>query len=280
MATDLTDRAEALAEVIEKADVFSLPALGVPGEAQVEAVFVVGTVTEPGSLSVTVTAAGMANSPKTLLVPVLEGQSSYTVADAVRLALNADLDISGFFNIGGVGVNVELIAKTAANNDPTMNLAVLAGTSQGILDAPASLTNKEGQAADLSKIEAILNRYKRATRWVAGAAVQVGPMKILPLTPNGRMYRVVKGGTFGLVEPFTETSYVTQDRIFDNGVILEDAGPAGIDNVYDINQVIIALLEAKLAQSLKFTSTEGLNMSKITDNIQRALEYYQVPLLG
>ena len=55
----------------------------------------------PGTAIITVTAAGMNNSPKTLNVAVGDGDTAAQVALKMRTALSADPDISAFFTISG-----------------------------------------------------------------------------------------------------------------------------------------------------------------------------------
>lgn len=277
MRTDAQDRAEAIAQVIEKAEVYSLPAIAVQGERQAERAMVMGTVTQAGDVLVTVIAPGMVNSPKASTVPVQVGHNAYTVAAAVRAVLATDTDINGFFDIGGTGINVELTAKADAANEPLMNIAISNGTSEGIGDEPVSLTISEGTAGELSKVEAIVDRHKRATRWVAGLEVVVGNLKVLPMTPNGRIYTVKRGGLLGTAEPFNASYF--PETIYDGSAVLEEAG-YWIDNVYDIEGAVVAALEAKLAISSRFVKTEGVDMSAICHNIREMLTYYQRPLLG
>ncbi len=94
---------------------------GVAGVAQVETVIATSGATAAGVLKVTVTAAGMNNSPKAVSA-WLDATDSTTalVAEAVRAALSADADVSAFFTISGEGANIVLTAKIAAANDGTM----------------------------------------------------------------------------------------------------------------------------------------------------------------
>lgn len=274
--SDATDRAAALAELIEKAEVYELPALGTLGTKQSEVAQVIGTITLAGNGAVTVTANGMAGSPKTLNVAVLLADTAYQVATKIRTALLADADINGFFDIGGVGVNIQLTAKTEAANDATMNIAIANGTCTGLTNAPTSITDEEGEAEDSTKINAILDRFKRGTEWSAGLTVVQGDY-ILPLTPNGRVYRVTAGGVLGSTEPYNNTF---PDTVTDGSATLEDAGEATTGR-YDVLSAVIAAWEAKAATSSRYLGSGSANMGRLYDNCVRMITYYQnTPMLG
>lgn len=73
----------------------------VAGTAQVETATASGTANTSGYVSVTVTAAGMTGSPKTISIPVLGGESTLQWVPKVRAALAADEDISALFTVSG-----------------------------------------------------------------------------------------------------------------------------------------------------------------------------------
>jgi hypothetical protein len=74
----------------------------------------------------------MALSPIALSVPVLELDTASQVATKIRAALNANTNIADFFIVGGSAASITLTAKTAAANDPTMNLAYDNDTCAGL----------------------------------------------------------------------------------------------------------------------------------------------------
>lgn len=110
----------------------------VAGVKQIETAIIVGTIGPAGAgdASVTVTAAGMTNSPKTISVAVANDDTASDVAGKIRTALIADADIgdpdTGFFTIGGASANVVLTANAEAANDATMNLAYDNDTCTGL----------------------------------------------------------------------------------------------------------------------------------------------------
>ena len=97
-----------------------------------------------GNATVTVTAAGMTGTPRTLDVAVLDGDDASTVADKMRTALAGDTDVNTFFNVSGANDQIILTAKTAAANDPTMNIATANGTASGLTPEPTSANTQAG----------------------------------------------------------------------------------------------------------------------------------------
>lgn len=88
-----------------------------------------GAITGSGNLTVTVTAAGMTNSPKAVSVAVTNGDSASTWAGKVRTALAADVDVNAFFTVSGSTTTITIKARTARTADATMNMAIAAGTA-------------------------------------------------------------------------------------------------------------------------------------------------------
>ena len=104
-----------------------------------------GTLTA-GNARVIVTAAGMFGSPKTVIVALATNDDEDTVAGKIRAALAADTDVSAFFTVSGSLKEVVLTAKTAAANDPTMNIDIADDTSVGLTAAPTSANTTTGAA--------------------------------------------------------------------------------------------------------------------------------------
>lgn len=107
-----------------------------------------GVATGTGNASVIVTAAGMTGSPKTILVPVTDGDIASAWALKVRSALSADSAVSAMFTVGGSGATIVLTAKAPAANDATLNIDLDNGTSTGIVAAHASANTTAGVAYD------------------------------------------------------------------------------------------------------------------------------------
>lgn len=132
----------------------------VAGSAQIETATAAGTITGSGNASVTVTAAGMTGSPKTISVAVINFETAAVWANRVRLALAADADISAMFSVSGTGTSIVLTRKptviTSAGistniypaNDSTLNIALANGTCTGITTAPTSANTAAGVQTD------------------------------------------------------------------------------------------------------------------------------------
>lgn len=120
---------------------------GVAPVKQQENIYLAGSVGTSGNATVVVTANGMTNSPITLSVPVVSGDSMATVATKVNTALGQNSDITNFFTISAAnGSYVRLTAKTAAANDPTLNISIANGTCTGLTSIPTSTVDAAGNA--------------------------------------------------------------------------------------------------------------------------------------
>jgi len=128
----------------------ALTKAGVPtsGVYQVETAVIVGTITLGGNMSVTVTAAGMTGSPKTLTVAVALNDTATQVATKVRAALAADVDVMAMFSVGGTGANVALTALQSAANDATLNIAYDNDTCTGLTGDASSNNSTAGVKGD------------------------------------------------------------------------------------------------------------------------------------
>lgn len=116
----------------------TLGAAPTSGVRQVETAVIVGTITTAGNATFTVTAAGMTNSPKAVVVAVALDDTATIVATKAAAALAADADVSAFFNVSTSGANLILTAKRSAANDATMNVAYADTTSVGLTDDATS----------------------------------------------------------------------------------------------------------------------------------------------
>lgn len=126
--------------------------------AQVETATVVATITEPGSVSVTVTSALITGSPVTFMVPVADNADASAVALAIRTALNAESVITDHYTVSGATDKVILTAKVAAANDSTLNIATDTGTAVGLTPAATSANTTAGSAGTDNFLQ-ILNSF-------------------------------------------------------------------------------------------------------------------------
>lgn len=117
------------------------------GILQEETATAAGTITGDGNAEVIVTAAGMANSPKTVSVAVLNGDTATVWAGKVRVALAADPDVSAFFSVRGFGTSIQLKTLAPAANDSTMNISLDNDTCTGITTAATSSNTLAGREA-------------------------------------------------------------------------------------------------------------------------------------
>lgn len=146
--TSTVEGVKAIKEVIE----ITLPAQTHTPTAQVETVAVTAGSDKSATLVVRVTAAGMTNSPKDVDVAVTaDDDTAAEVAAKVRTALEADEDVSDFFDVGGSSANIVLTALTPAANDSSMAIALQSADTSSVTFG-ASGNTTAGVAYDTVKI--------------------------------------------------------------------------------------------------------------------------------
>ena len=112
---------------------------------QVEtAVCTTGAVTAAGTITVTVTAAGMTGSPKAVALEVEQDDTVDEVAGKVRVALAADVNVGAFFTVSGTGANVILSTVTPAATDATLAIAVVDTDTTGVVFSASTDTSESG----------------------------------------------------------------------------------------------------------------------------------------
>ena len=128
---------------------------GVPtsGVAQQITATVVGTITQSGNATFTLTAAGMTGSPLAISVAVLNLDTAAIVATKARTTLAANAVIAAFFTVGGTGDDVLLTRKRSAANDATMNLAYTNDTCTGLTPDATSTATTAGTKGDFVGLE-------------------------------------------------------------------------------------------------------------------------------
>ena len=114
------------------------------GAKQVETATIVGTITEDGTATVTVTSAHYA-ADKVMHVGVGLGDDAAAVAGKIRSYIAPIL--ADHFTVSGAGADVVLTTKVADANDATLNIAYTNGTCKG-LTPDASSTDTTAGAAD------------------------------------------------------------------------------------------------------------------------------------
>ncbi len=141
---------------------------GVASVLQQETATIAGTVSGSGNATITVTAAGMTNSPKAVSVAVLNLDTASVVGGKVRTALAADVNVNAFFTVSGTGADVILTSRVAAANDATMNIASANGTSSGLTTVATSANTTGG----------VLGVLQQETATLAGTVTASGDAKI------------------------------------------------------------------------------------------------------
>jgi hypothetical protein len=111
--------------------------LGVKPTATVTAT---GAVTGSGNMTVTVTAAGLAGSPLTLNVAVVNGDTTATWAGKVRAALAGNGAITALFAVTGHLSSIQLEHLNPQANDATLSIALASGTATGITSTSSTIT--------------------------------------------------------------------------------------------------------------------------------------------
>lgn len=120
--------------------------------AQIETATIVGTITTAGNVSVTITAAGMTGSPKTIAVAVALSDTAALIAGKIRTALAADTDVTAKYTVSGATDKVILTAIAPDVNDATLNIAIADGTSVGVTAAPSSANTTAGVPYDIVSV--------------------------------------------------------------------------------------------------------------------------------
>ncbi len=117
------------------------------GTAQVETATAAGTAAADGNVAVTVTGAGIAGSPVTLDVPILNNETPAAWAAKVRTALAATPAINTLYEVGGINEQITLTRLSGAASDATLNIALANGDPDpGITPAPTSANTTAGIA--------------------------------------------------------------------------------------------------------------------------------------
>jgi hypothetical protein len=121
------------AKAFKTVDQVDLPAQTHTPALQQETITVTHGCDQNGTLVITVTAAGMTNSPKAVNVDVTADDNTVNeVATKIRAALAADTDVSAFFTVGGADAAVLLTAKAYTANDATMEIAMTDAPATGV----------------------------------------------------------------------------------------------------------------------------------------------------
>jgi len=102
------------------------------GSDQEETIQATGDPTADGDITMTITAAGMPNSPKAVVIGILDADDAAGVAVKVGAAFTSDADVSGFFDIDVSVAVISLIVKATAANDATMDIGFVDTDTTGV----------------------------------------------------------------------------------------------------------------------------------------------------
>lgn len=112
---------------------------------QVETAVALGTMTEGGTMEVTITGSAIAGSPVVIPVDVEAFQDAAQWAESVRQSIGDNAAVTAAYTVGGGGANIVLTQRNRSGNDPTLNIAMAPGTAFGPgLPAPVSLNTVAG----------------------------------------------------------------------------------------------------------------------------------------
>ena len=123
------------------------------GVAQVESTPIVGTITQAGTATFTITAANLTGSPLAVDVDVALNDTPTLVAAKAAAKLNTVAAISAVFVASSVTDTLKLTAVQSLANDATLNIAYTNGTCTGLTPDASSDNTTSGVLADFRGIE-------------------------------------------------------------------------------------------------------------------------------
>ena len=146
----LQDNIDEVQDDLDTWDVLTLtaePVQGVAGLAQVDTQTVVGTIATAGTVTLTVTAAGMTGSPLTLTFDADAGDVASVTAAKAAAKLAATAAVVALFDVDNIGPDFALTANANRANDGTLNIAITNGTATGLTPDATSTNTVAGIAA-------------------------------------------------------------------------------------------------------------------------------------
>lgn len=150
-----------------------------------------------GNLSVTVTTA-LLQSPEVVSVAVVRGDTASQWAEKVRAALTANENISEYFTVGGTTTAISLTTKSKAANDTTLNIAIAAGTANGITPVVSSADTHTGYLGTGAQVVEVIGidasyRERKLTVYLNGTTGVAMTVALLHINSM----RVIKAGSGG-----------------------------------------------------------------------------------
>lgn len=145
---------------------------------------------------------------------------------------------------------------------------------EAALEKLETLAQPDVEPTISNELEEILDRHKRASRWVTATALVYGDI-ILPTVRNGHVYRVITAGT-----TTTEPTWPTTDEsTVTVGAEFEEAG-TDYENVYDLRGALRECWELKMAKASEFISSQDSGSEQmIYEQCMRMAERYKTPMV-
>lgn len=117
------------------------------GEVQIETATTVGAITGTGDAHVTVTCTGMAGTPMTLHVPVVNLDTNAVATEKMRAYMLSTPAITALFWVTGTGADIVLTRKIPIATIANLNIATDNGTCTGLTPVANSVDTHAGEAA-------------------------------------------------------------------------------------------------------------------------------------
>ncbi len=124
----------------------AVPSNGTAGRKQITTQTVIGTVATGGSMTLTVTNAGLTGSPLAISFNVDAGDIPSAVAAKAVAALSGNAAVAARFEADNIGADFALTRLVEAANDGTLNLAIANGTATGVTPDGTSTATQTGIA--------------------------------------------------------------------------------------------------------------------------------------
>jgi hypothetical protein len=135
------------------------PVNGTTGRKQITTQTVIGTVATGGSMTLTVTAAGLTGSPLAISFNVDSGDIPSAVAAKAAAALSGNAAVAAMFEVDNIGSDFALTRLVEATNDGTLNLAIANGTATGVTPDGTSTATQTGLATSVGTVAERIGRH-------------------------------------------------------------------------------------------------------------------------
>ena len=160
--TALQDNIDEVQDDLDTWDVLELaaaPVNGTVGRKQITTQTVIGTVATGGSMTLTVTAAGLTGSPLAISFNVDAGDIPSAVSAKAAAALSANAAVAALFEVDNIGSSFALTRKVEAANDATLNLEIANGTATGVTPDATSTATQTGIATVAGTVAERVGRH-------------------------------------------------------------------------------------------------------------------------